>query len=200
VGRKRKVYGRLYEGPHGKPVRMATSKAKWPPFIRPAPRGKTGKAFPLTTNLKENSPLVYAFVVEQFKRPHERRDPMISPILEEYQRQSGTRSRRPSARDFTAFVMERAFDGAWRVWGINPPYSEGDPDAFLRRYVRGRPSALRTYRKILKEPQPWPSHHRGNWLIHFFGRRGEAAREFNLLTVEQPQWTVVTLFEEDAPQ
>jgi hypothetical protein len=200
MGRKRKVHGRLYEGPRGKPVRMAVSETKWPPFIGPAPRGKTGKAHPLTTNLKENSPFVYAFVVEQFRRPARQFDPMIQPILEEYRRVAGTRRQRPSAREFTAFVMERAMDGAWKVWGIKPPFTEGDPDNFFRRYVHGHRHALRDYRKVLREPQPWPSHHRGHWLKHFFGCRGEAAREFNLLTADQPQWTVVTLFEEDAPQ
>lgn len=201
MGRKRKVYGKLYEGesPRGKNVRLAMFKEKYEHLVKPSPRGKTGKAFLFTKVLKEHSPFVYAFIAEQLKRPERERDPMVQPVIREWKQVSRSH-RRPSAREFTAFVIERAMEGAWQVWAIKPPYTEGDHDSFLRRYVHGHPKALRDYRKVLQEPQPWPRDHRGHWLKYFFGARGEAAREFRLLTTEQEPWTVITLFEEDDPQ
>jgi hypothetical protein len=151
-----------------------------------------------TVTLKELSPFVYAFVVDQLRKPPRQRDRMVQPILAEFRQVSHNRPPRPIAKEFAAFVIERALDGAWRVWRVKPPFSEGDADSFLRRYVRGHSHALRDYRKALQEPQPWPPGHRGHWLKYFFGTPGEAAREFKLLTTNQTPWTIVTLFEEDA--
>ena len=80
MGRKRKVVGRLFEGPGGKRVRYASFDAKWPPSflgVGPAPRGKTGEPYPFTVSLKEHSPMVYAFVVSQLRKPQPERDPMV---------------------------------------------------------------------------------------------------------------------------
>src|SRR5215831_6112660 len=128
MGRKRKVYGDLYEGPRGKPVRLTISKQ--PPYfpLRPRPRGKTGRVFPFTAALKELCPFVYAFTVEELKNPDSKRDPSIRKVIPEWRKDSASH-RRPQARELTAFVIERAFDGAWKVWGIKPPYSEGDADS-----------------------------------------------------------------------
>lgn len=199
-GRPRKVYGQLYEGPRGKPVRLATFKVKREHLVKPTPRGKTGKAFVFTSVLKELSPLVYAFIVDQLSRPERKRDPMVQPIIAEYRRVSSLRHQRPSSREFGAFVIERAMNDAWPIWGIKPPYSEGEVDSFLRRYVHGHHRALRDYRKALQLPERGPQGHIGDWLKYFFGRRGEAAREFKLLTTEQEPFTLVTLFEEEDPQ
>jgi hypothetical protein len=183
-------------------VRYAAFDVKWPPFafLHPAPRGRTGRTYHFTVTLKELSPMVYAFVVEQLGRAQRDREPMVQPVIEEWRQASGSRRQRPASREFTAFVVERAMDGAWRVWGVEPPYSGGDVDSFYRRYVHGHRHALRDYGKALREPRPWPPFHRGHWLNYFFGARGEAAREFNLLTTKQEPWRVITIFEEDDPR
>lgn len=197
-GRPRKVYGQLYEGLRGKPVRMARFEVKWEKLVKPSPRGKTGRAFLFTSVLKELSPFVYAFIVDELRKPEPKRHPGLRQVTAEWKQDSGSR-RRPQSRELTAFVLERAMDGAWQIWGIKPPCSEGDADSFLRRYVHGHHRALRDYRKALQVPHPWPPFHVGNWLKYFFGRRGEAAREFKLLTTEQEPVTLVTLFEEEDP-
>ena len=63
-------------------------------------------------------------------------------------------------------------DGAWKVWGIKPPFTNGDAGSFMRRYVHGHPGALRDFREILQEPQPWPTYHRGHWLKYSSGPEG----------------------------
>ena len=143
--------------------------------------------------------MVYAFIVIQLGRPERAWDPMIKSVVTEHKRESGSRRRRPPSLELTAFVIERALDGAWKIWGLKPPYTEADFDSFLRRYVRGHRNALRDYGKVLREPQPWPPNHRGHWLKDFFGARGQAAREFNLLRTKQAPVTVVTLLDEEDP-
>jgi hypothetical protein len=203
MGRKRKVHGYLYEreSPRGKSVRMAITQANWARVVKhPAPRGKTGRPFVFASVLKEFSPFVYAFTVDQLRQPEKDRDPMIRPILAEYERASGSGHRRPQAKEFAAFIIERAMKGAWEVWKIQPPYTGGDVDNFLRRYVHGQPGALRDYRKILRSPQPWPPEHRGHWLKYFFGPAGQAAREFRFLKPKEVPITVIALVEEENPQ
>ena len=203
MGRKRKVHGHLYEGksPRGKSVRMAVTQTNWARVVKhPAPRGKTGRPFVFVSVLKELAPFVYAFTVDQLKRPAKNRDPMVQPILAEYERASVSSRGRPQAKEFAAFVIERAMKGAWKVWKIQPPYTGGDVDNFLRRYVHGQPGALRDYRKTLQCPQPWPREHKGHWLKYFFGPPGQAARGFGFLTTKEVPVTVFTLFEEENPQ
>jgi hypothetical protein len=199
MGRKRKVYGKLYEGPHGKSVRLAISHTRFPPFLRPAPRGKTGSAHAFTAVLKEVAPFVYAFISAELRNPEPKRHAGLKRVIAEWKHASGLRGRPPS-RELAAFSIERALRGAWKVWGIKPPFSEGEADSFWRRYVLGHRGALRDFQKALREPQPWPREHRGHWLKYFFGSPGMAATEFNLLTKQQKPWTVITLFEEDSQQ
>lgn len=175
MGRKRKAYGHLYEGesPRGKSVRMTVTQTNWARVVKhPAPRGQTGRPFVFVSVLKEFSPFIYAFSVDQLARLEKNRDPMIRSILSEYQQASVSGRGRPPAKEFAAFVIERAMQGAWEIWKIQPPYTGGDIDNFLRRYVHGQPGALRDYRRILRSPQPWPPEHRGHWLKYFFGRPG----------------------------
>src|SRR3981081_1392095 len=111
MGRKRKVHGYLYEreSPRGKSVRMAITQANWARVVKhPAPRGKTGRPFVFASVLKEFSPFVYAFTVATIRQPEKDRDPMIRPILAEYERASGSGHRRPQAKEFAAFIIERA--------------------------------------------------------------------------------------------
>jgi hypothetical protein len=165
---------------------------------RRSPRGKTGRTTPLTSTLKELSPLVYAFLVVQLKKPERKRQRMLQPIIKEWRQASGSQ-RRPSAREFTAFVIERAMGGAWQVWGVKPPFSQGEADSFLRRYVHGHEGALRDFRKVVAEKKRAPHGDVRDWLPKFFGPPGDAAREFNLLTTEQEPFTLITLFEEETP-
>lgn len=203
MGRKRKIHGRLYEGasPSGKAVRYRVSETTWA-SIRPgkAPRGATGKAVLFTSCLKEFSPAVYAYSVDQLALAEEHRDPMFRTVLAEYQRMSLPSRVRPPAKEFAAFVIQRALRGAWKIWHIQPPYTGGDVDTFWRRYVHGHPGALRDYRQILQCPRPWPPDHWGHVLKHFFGLPGEAAREFGFLTTKVEPITVVSLFEEENAQ
>jgi len=141
---------------------------------------------------------VYAFIVDEMKKREPKRHQGIRLVISEWRKVSGSHKRPPS-RELAAFVLERAMKGAWEVWGVKPPYSEGEVDSFYRRYVQGHKRALRDFRKALKEPQPWPPNHRGHWLKYFFGPRGKAAREFDLLTTEQTPWTVIGILEEDNP-
>lgn len=71
--------------------------------------------------------------------------------------------------------------GAWDVWGLKPPYSEGEHDSFYRRYVHGHPSAVRVFRSVLRQPQPWHRHHVGHEIKWFLGKPGKAARHYRLL-------------------
>jgi hypothetical protein len=196
MGRKRKVVGERYEGLDGRAIRMVVKRVKWEHLRKPSPRGKTGRVVRFTIVLKELCPMVYAFIVDQLRRPEREWDAMITSVVKEYRKESGTNRRRPSSLDFSAFVLERALKGAWQEWGVKPPYTEADFDSFLRRYVRGHRGALRDFRKILREPQPWPPNHRGQWLKYFFAAPGDAAREFKLLTTKQPLATIFTVFYE----
>src|SRR4030095_8117531 len=146
MGRKRKEIGKVYKSASGKRVRLTSIEAKWPPFLARAPRRTTGSAYPFTVSLKEHSPMVYAFVVSQLRKSGPDRDPMIGPILTEYQKASGDRRAHPASSECTAFVIERAMDGAWKVWGLTPPFSGGEAGSFMRRYVNGHPKALRDFR------------------------------------------------------
>jgi hypothetical protein len=141
--------------------------------------------------------MIYAFIVDQMRRPEREWDAMITSVVKEYRKQSGFSRRRLPSLEFSAFVIRRAFEGAWQVWKVKAPYTEADCDNFRRRYVYGHRGALRDFRKILREPQPWPPDHRGQWLKYFFGAPGDAAREFNLLTTEPLIGTKVYLFYED---
>jgi hypothetical protein len=195
MGRKRKTLGTLYEDTDGKRVRLNITRAKFPPFIGKLPRGKTGAAYQFTTCLREFAPFVYAYVLDELKRPEPGRHISFQKVSKEWQRASGS-TRRPSARALASFAVERALDGAWQVWGIKPPFSGSEEDSFWRRYVLGHPKALPDYRRILREPKPWPPEHRGHWLKFFFGTRGEAAREFNFLKLQQPEWTIISMLDE----
>jgi hypothetical protein len=124
-------------------------------------------------------------------------DTEVRNIVDEYRRDSGVRRVRPSAREVAAFVIERAMDGAWGVWGLKPPHTAGEADSFWRRYVLGHRGALRDYRRIFRAPRPWPPDHIGHDLLKdFFGSRGQAAHSYNLLTMHQEPFTVVVLTEE----
>jgi hypothetical protein len=195
MGRKRKLHGKLYEGPRGKPVRLTISKAKFPPFIQKVPRGKTGSAYVFTKCLKEFAPFVYAFIVDELRKSEADRRPDLRRVIAEWRKASGSH-RRPEARGLSAFAIERALDGAWQIWGIRPPFSEGEVDSFWRRYVLGHQKALRDFRTALREPRPWTPEHRGHWLKYFFGAPGTVAREFKLLRRQQEDWTIITPFEE----
>ena len=203
MGRKRKVYGKRYGVPGQKPVRLAigrTTETNVRRFLGlPTPRGKTGKASRFTDALKEFAPLVYAFLVEEFKKPPPERSEMIMPIVKEWQTGSGSRRQRPPSRDLAAFVIERALGAAWEVWGIKRPFSAGDPEEFRRWYVHGHPGALRQFTKLLREIPGPPERGCWVWLPYFFGSRGDAAREFNLLTRETEPWTAIISAEEDTP-
>jgi hypothetical protein len=200
MGRKRKLPGTVHKGLHGGSVRLAKSTAKFEHIVKPSPRGKTGKAFLFTSVLKERAPIVYALVVDHFKRPEKSRVQSVEDIVKEYRQTSGVRRGRPSAREVAAFVIERAMDGAWKVWGLKPPYSAGEADSFWRRYVLGHPGALRDYQKLLRAPMPWPPDHIGHDVLNdFFGPRGQAAHAYNLLTMEQEPFTVIILSDEASP-
>lgn len=99
-GRPRKVYGTPYVGPRGERIRLAEFTLKERHLFKPAPRGKTGAAhfFPLI--VKEWSPFVYAFAVEELRKSAGR-DPDLQRILDGWRgetRYVGT----PTAREFAA--------------------------------------------------------------------------------------------------
>ena len=194
-GRPRKVIGTPVDLPGNRPGRRTTFKAPLERVVpallgSAAPRGATGKALPFTQLLKERAPLVYAFIeAELGKRPGDP-DRRLAGIIGEWKRTSG--GGRANASALTAFVVERAFGDAWGVWGVKRLDQEG----FLRRYVYGQAGALKTYRALLCDPQPWPRFHVGHDLDHFLGARGDAARAYNVTTRTPIMVTVVSILTE----
>ncbi len=182
MGRKRKILEKLFKNSDGSQVWMIAGYLKKPHryiFGKHGPRGKTGSAWEFTNFLKERVPLVYLFIVGELKKSSSERDLELQKIINEWRQDAGRT--RPNSRELTAFVFERAMAGAWELWGIKPPYSVGDHDAFFRRYVHGHPDALRVLRSVLREPQPWHRHHVGHEIKWFLGEPGEAARHYELL-------------------
>ena len=152
-------------------------------FGKRGPRGKTGAAWEFTTFLKERAPLVYVFIVRELRMSSSERDLKLQKIINEW-RQDADRTR-PNSRELTAYIIERAMTGAWKVWGIKPPYSEGDHDAFFRRYIHGHADAIKVFRSALRQPLPWHRHHVGHQIKWFLGKPGEAARHYKLLKPTQ---------------
>lgn len=211
MGRKKKVRGTLYPNasPRGKDVRVTTFEVKSQHLLARLgrthqPRGKTGNVWLFTMILKERVPLIYAFVVDELKKPTTNRNPDLQRIIKEWRGVEWPRTR-PSARQLTAYIMERAMGHAWEAWGLKRPYTEGDHDAFFRRYIHGHPGAIQAYRKALRMPQPqnkeekalWKKHHIGHEIKCFLGRPGEAARKYNLLKPRLSYATIVSIVEED---
>ncbi len=200
MGRKKKVPGKLYPGesPRGKDVRVTTFRVKSKHFLARftrvrQPRGKTGDSWLLTMILKERVPLIYAFLVDELKKPIANRSPHLQRIIGEVE----WPRRIPSARELTAYVIERAMGNAWEAWGLKRPYSEGEHDSFFRRYVHGHPGAIRAFRKAIRMPQPWERNHIGHEINCFLDSPGEAARQYNLLKPRDSWFTVMSILEED---
>jgi hypothetical protein len=150
------------------------------------PRGATGGGHLFVMILKERAPLVYAFILREFDTEEDwtKHDPRLNPILEEWRSRrlkATSKKRRPSCRELAAFIIERAFAGAWEVWGIRPPHSAAQLNSFFRRYVHGHRGALQDFKRALKAGPPWPSHHVGHELRCFLGAPGGAAHRYGLL-------------------
>ncbi len=197
VGRQKKLHGKLFVNLEGRRVRI---KAGYVPashvFTRHAPRGKTGAAWDLASVLKERAPLIYVFIVNELRKPHSERNPTLQNIIEEWKEDNAQRKLPPNAREMTAYVLERAFDGAWEVWELKRPYNDGEPESFYRRYVQGHPGAIRDYREALRMPQPWPQNHVGREVLLFLGQKGDAARHYGFLTRESKRARVVIIEDE----
>ena len=195
MGRPRK--GKI-EGlsPGGRPVRI-TERLENPYYpLKSKPRGKAAKVWELTTFLKERVPLVYAYIVNEKEKMVAERNQQLQRIVEQLKQSVGQRKTR-SRRRLTAYVIERAMEGAWEKWGLKPPYSAGNHDAFFRRYVHGHRGAIRDFRTALREPQPWHQHHVGHGLKSFFGAPGEAARHYGLMVPTPCQIAVLRIVEEE---
>jgi len=197
VGRKKKARGKLFEGLRGKPIRITRHLVKPQHLVarltrkRP-PRGKAADVYELTSFLKERAPLVYVFIVEELKKGTGAQNPQLQRIIAEWNRDVAP-YKRPTARELTAYVMERAMGGAWEAWGLKRPQS----DTFYRRYIHGHPGAIRDFRRALRQPRPWHRHHVGHEIKWFLGRPGEAARKYNLLKPRSSYATIVSIVEED---
>jgi len=209
VGRKKKVRGKVLEGPRGKHVRVTTHLLKAQQVLarytrkRP-PRGKAADLWPLTSFLKERVPLVYVFIVDELNKSDRERNPDLQRIVEEWRevtsdhlKKSSARHKWPSARQLTPYVIERAMGDTWKTWELKRPYSQQEHDHFFRRYVHGHPKAIRDFREALRQPQPWHRHHVGHEIKWFLGRPGEAARKYNLLKPRSSYATIVSIVEED---
>lgn len=177
MGRPRK--GRYFPGPKGRVLRITKRLEKLYYFRSRKPRGKAARSYEFTELLKERVPFVYVFVVDQVRKAKEEQNPAFQKIVAEWETATGLS--KPSARELTAYVIERAFEGAWDRWGIIPPFRSGECDSLYRRYVHGHPGAIKIFRKVLREPQPWQRHHVGHELKWFLSSSGEAARHYRLL-------------------
>ncbi len=166
--------------------RISFRKARWHHYIlgKREPRGRTGRAYLFATILKERAPLVYAFVKNELEKDRAARDPRLAPIIQEWRAKRlnpQSQKRLPSRRELAAFIIERAFEGAWEVWGVRPPHSSAQLNSFFRRYIHGHPKAILGFRRAL-EMAPWEMHHVGYEMKWFLGAPGEAARHYNLLS------------------
>lgn len=197
MGRKKKVRGTLFVDSEGRRVRITAGYVRADRLLyRHAPRGKTGASWELTTFLKEFAPLVYVFLVNELKKSDRDWIPNFRRIIEEW-KQDATPRTKPTARELTAYIIERAMDGAWEVWKLNRPYSKGEHDSFYRRYVHGHRGAIRAYREALHMSQPWPRNHVGHQIKFFLGNRGEAACHYGFLARKSTRFAVITVEEED---
>jgi len=198
MGRRKKLTGNIFEGlREGQRLRITCCLKKWHHVFlgKRAPRGQTGKTYRFTSFLKERVPLVYVFIVDELKKKDEsKQDRRLVKILKEWKREQARE--RPSARELTAYIIERAMRGAWEAWGLKPPYSAQEHDNFYRRYVHGHEGAIRTFRQALRMPKPWEYHHVGRELRWFLGPPGKAARHYNLLEPKSLDVPVVTITEE----
>ena len=194
-GRPPTLYGKPFMAPGERPARMTVSEIPERYLFNPVPRGKTGAAHHFVSLLKEWSPMMYAFAIEQLRGPAAAREPRLTRLIEEWRRITGVRTR-PSALELTAYAIERAFDGAWQIWRVKPPTK--DADTFRRRYILGLRGALQDYREVVQEPRPWPRFHRGHLLIDMFlADKGEATKRYGLQARVEPKFTVITLLTEE---
>jgi hypothetical protein len=199
MGRKKKSQGSVFVEPDGRRVRLTEQSVRLERFLyQNAPRGKTGATWSFTTFLKRISPLIYVFIVKELKKSLSERNPKLQRVIEEWE-VNATRPTRPTARELTAYVIERGMDGAWEIWEVKRPYSEAEPDSFYRRYIQGHAGAIRDFREALNMPQPWPDDHAGHAINWFLGGRGDAARNYQFLTRTRTRdrFLVITAFDDE---
>src|SRR5215470_17746829 len=193
-GRPPIVRGMPFIAPGDRAARMTISKIPQRRLLKSPPRRTKGAAHPFVILLKEWSPMVYAFSTEELSHPREGRDSGVNRLIDEWQIFTGSK-RQPSGRELAAYLIERAFEGAWQVWGISPPTL--DSDNFRRRYILGQREALQSYRKIVRESRPWPRDHRGNLLRDIFlAAKGEATERYDLQKKVEPEVIFITLLTE----
>jgi len=210
MGRKKVVRGNILKGLRERPVRLRVffgpktntegciiePGPKLQQYLsKHLPRGKAEFVWPVTCILKERVPLVYVFIVDELKKRKEsKQDRRLVKILKEWRKEQARVW--PSARELTAYIIERAMHGVWEAWGLKPPYTAQEHDNFYRRYVHGHPGAIRTFREALRIPQPWDRHHVGRELRWFLGPPGKAARHYHLLDPKPLYGPVLQLIEE----
>ena len=201
MGRKKKVKGTILgTGPIGKPIRVSFESVKGAPYIfrdtKHVPRGHSANVWEFTNVLKERAPLIYVFVVEELKKNIKIRNPDLQKIIGEWKEISSFK-RPPTARELTAYIIERAFEGAWENWGLKRPYSAQDHDNFFRRYVHGKPGIIKDYRRALRDPQPWHRHHVGHQIKWFLEKPGKAAKQYDVLKFHPFILSIMIIKEED---
>jgi len=195
-GRPPKLYGTVSEKSDGTKVRFAVFKVKERHLFKPIPRGKTGAAHPFVMRVKEWSPFVHALVVQELGKPPAMRDSGVLRMITAWQHLPNLKST-PPAYELTAFIVERAFQTAWRTWNVTRPWTSGEAEHFVRRYVYGHRGALQAYRRIAAESQPWPSDHRGHLLRSlFFGKPDAATRFYEYEKKTDEPFVLVTWFTE----
>lgn len=170
-GRPKK--GTLSLGPEGKILRVIDHYVPAHAIENPRLRGKAAKAWDFICILKERAPLVYVYLLDELSKPARSRELRLQIIEQELQREYPSRFKVPPKK-LLAYIMERAFHGMWEKYGIAAPYSGGNHEAFYTGYVYGHAGAIRAYRKILREPKPWPPEHVGHDLKFYLGNRGDA--------------------------
>jgi hypothetical protein len=189
VGRPKK--GRVLPGPNGRVI-LCKERIEKPYFlVRPQPRGPGAGSWEFTVILKERVPLVYVFVVEELKKVENERNRALQRIINEWQGTTGHSGKRPPSLELTAYIVERAFKGAWERWKIKPPFERSQCDSLFRRYVHGHPGAIRVFRAAIRQPKPWHRHHVGHELRWFLSTPGEASRHYRLLSDSPPLCTAV---------
>jgi hypothetical protein len=193
-GRPKK--GILSLGPEGKILRVKEHYVPAHAIENPGLRGKAAKAWDFICILKERAPLVYVYLLDELSKPARSRELRLQIIEQEFQREYPSRFKVPPKRLLT-YIMERAFHGMWEKYGITAPYSGGKHEAFYTGYVYGHAGAIQAYRKILREPKPWPREHVGHDLRFYLGNRGDAVhlRYPQLLEANEP-WCVLDIVEE----
>lgn len=132
---------------------LADSWFQWRRARAPKARGPHARALDFLREVRWVAGVAYPFLRDELKKPEGYRDPRlrrviredhdeIERLVREYREHVSPSSRSSShPKLLTAYLVQRAFQGGWRRFGIQPPAAA--PDQFFQVHVYRHTKAVR---------------------------------------------------------